>query len=146
MELKLTRAERILLFQIVNVKLDMATLRDHLMLEKIYNSIDAEGAQKELPRAIDFAKEEDKPIFEKYDGIRISDIEDQKEQAIIVEALTKAREKENEIWSNAEDPDFVVKFEDDQIKIINDFFEKDKRTWPRNYHKAIISLHEKLTK
>ena len=142
MEIQLTRAERMLLFQIVNVKLDSATLRDHILLERIYNAVDIESIG--FPKPADFASEEEAKLFEQYDGVMVNKIENEEHKAIIVEALRKAREKENEIWDNEEDPDFSIKLENDQKAIIKDFFDKDKRTWPRNYHKAIISLNNKL--
>lgn len=140
--MKLTIAERLLIGQIVNVKLNSATLREHIRLKAIYDAADPDGTP--LPIPIDFVDEEFKDLFEKYNNKRIDDIEDKDHQKILRNAMMKSNEARNKIWLNDDQADFVAKFSDDDIQMLKNFYDNDKRTFPRQYHKAILSLNEKI--
>lgn len=143
--MKLTRAERLLIAQIVNIKLDSATLKDHIQLEKIFNATKVSELKMPVPQ--DFVeKEEDKELFKKYDGIKIADIEDVEEKKIIQNAIKKSKEKEFEIFSNADSEEQLVEVDlsDEDIKVIEEFYNKDKRPFSREFHKVILDLHAKL--
>lgn len=142
--MKLTKAERLLIAQIVNIRLDNATLKDHIMLEGIYK---ATGAEKiRLPIPPDYVdNDEDKKLFQQYDGKQISEIEDQEHKEKLQNAIRQAREDEMKIWSNEGGDEEEVELTDEQIEVIKDFFDKDKRPFPREYHQVIIDLHDKLS-
>lgn len=141
--MELTKAERVLVSQIVNIKLDEATLKDHIMLEDIYKAVNTGDIK--FPNPIDYASKEDEELFSKYDGMKIDDIEDEEHRQKIQEAIRKSKEEQNKIWANEGGDEVEVNFTDDQIKVLKDFFEQDKRSWPREYHKAIYDLHSKIS-
>lgn len=142
--MKLTRAERLLAAQIVNIKLDNATLKDHIMLEGVYKA--AKSDQIRLPVPPDYIEdEEDKKLFKQYDGRQISEIEDKDHKEKLQKAIRQAREDEMKIWSNEGGDEEEVEFTTDQVETLKDFFENDKRPFPREYHQAIIDLHSKLS-
>lgn len=142
--MKLTKAERLLIAQIVNIRLDNATLKDHIMLEDIYKATRSD--QIRLPVPPDYIEnEEDKELFQQYDGQQVSQIEDEKHREKLQKAIRQAREDEMKIWSNEGGDEEEVEVTKEQIEVINDFFEKDKRPFPREYHQVIIDLHNKLS-
>lgn len=142
--MKLTKAERLLIAQIVNIRLDNATLKDHIMLEGIYKSTRAD--QIRLPIPPDYVeKEEDKKLFQQYDGKQISQIEEEEHKQTLQNAIRQAREDEMKIWSNEGGDEEEVELTNEQIEVIKDFFDKDKRPFPREYHQVIIDLHNKLS-
>jgi len=141
--MKLTVAERALMSQIINIKLDNATLKDHIMLEGIYKAVKADNI--EFPMPPDFVDEEDKQIFKDYDGMKIDEIENEEHKQKVQEAVKKSREEQNKIWANRGGNEIEVNLSEAQVAIMRDFFEQDKRTWPRDYHKAILDLHEKIS-
>jgi hypothetical protein len=141
--MNLTKPERMLVSQIVNVKLDNATLKDHIMLEGVYKVVRPEDIR--LPVPPDFVSEEDKEIFDKYDGMKIDSIGNEDHKIKIQEAFKKSREEQNKFWANSGEDEVEINFSDEQKKVILDFFEQDKRVWPREYHKAILDLHNKLS-
>lgn len=142
--MKLTRAERLLIGQIVNVKLDTATLKDHLMLEGIFRAVDPDGIK--FPNAPDFVPKDKQELFQSYNGKQIRDIENPEHQKILQKAVMAAKEEESKIWSN-EDPEeeqMDIKFKPEQITSLKNFYETDRRPIPRQYHLAIVSLNDKL--
>jgi len=141
--MKLTQAERLVIARIVNIRLDSATLKDHILLEGIYKALRPEEISFKSP--LDFVDDDVKSLFEQYDGQPINKIEDEEHKKIISEAIQKAKVEELKIWSNKDEGE-TVKLTDEQEKVILNFFEKDSRPFPRENHAAIVSLHEKLTK
>lgn len=142
--MKLTRAERLLIGQIVNIKLETATLKDHLILEGIFKATDPESI--EYPNPPQFIPEEKKELFQKYENKRVGEIEDKEDQKILQEAIMKSREAEGKIWEN-NDPkeEWVdVKLTPDQLAVLQNFYETDKRPMPRQYHQAIVTLNDKM--
>lgn len=142
--MKLTRAERLLIGQIVNIKLDTATLKDHIMLESIFKAADPDGIK--YPAPSDFVPEEKKELFQKYENKRVGEIEDKEHQKVLQEAMVKFREVESKIWEN-EDPEDEwadVKLNPEQLAVIQNHYDTDRRPFPRQYHGAIVSLNDKL--
>lgn len=139
--MKLTRAERLVVSRIVNIRLDSATLRDHILLEGIYKAVKPEEVS--LKTALDFVKEEDKVLFEKYQGMSVNEIPEEEDKRIIIEAIQMARVEELKIFSNEEEGE-EVDLTKGQAEIISDFFDKDKREFPREHHSAIVALHDKI--
>ena len=139
--MKLTRAERLIVSRIINIRLDSATLKDHILLEGIYKSVKPEEVKVRTP--LDFVDENQKEFFQQYDGKPINSIENEEHKKIISEAIHKARIEELEIFKNEEEGE-EFNLNGEQIGILVDFFEKDKRPFPREYHAAIVSLHGKL--
>lgn len=141
MRLKLAKAERLLIAQIVNIKLDSATLKDHILLEGIYKAV--KPFDIKVPTPPEFVPEDKRNLFAKYENKKISDIEDADDKKVLGEAIAKSREKEMELYTSLEKTE-GFDFQDEQIKTLKDFFDKDKRTFPREYHEAIVSLYNKL--
>jgi hypothetical protein len=141
MKLELTRAERVVIGQIINIGLNQATLKDHILLEGLYKGLDLENLK--MPVATDFVDPDKLELFNQYNEKKISDIEDVEHKKIIQEAMQKTRIEEMKIWTN-EEPADAFSLSDTQTDLIKSFFEKDKRPFPREYHKAIIALNEKL--
>ena len=140
--MKLTRAERLVVARIVNIRLDSATLKDHILLEGIYRAIMPEEINMSSP--LDFVEsEEDKKLFEKYDGKPVNQIEDEDHKQKVTEAIQKARAAELAVWANDEDG-VEMNLNGEQIKTLKNFFDKDNRPFPREQHAAIVSLHDKL--
>lgn len=140
--MNLTQAERIVVARIVNIRLDSATLKDHILLEGIYKAIRPDEVSLKTP--LDFVDEDMRPLFEQYDGKPVNDIEDEEHKRIITEAIQKARVEELTMWAN-EDEGEEIELSSEQAGIVISFFEKDNRPFPRENHAAIVSLHEKLT-
>ncbi len=141
MMLELAKAERLLIAQIVNIKLDSATLRDHILLEDIFHAV--KPFEIKVPMPPDFVSREDKHLFEKYENKRLAEIEDEDHKKILSEAVRKAKEEETKLYTQLDETE-GVEFSHEQIKTLKDFFEHDQRPFPREYHEAIISLHSKL--
>jgi hypothetical protein len=141
--MKLTRAERLLVGQIVNVKLDSATLKDHIMLEGIYKAVNPDSI--DFPYPPQFVDKENEELFNQYEGQKIDSIENEEHKQIIQEAIRKSKEAQSEIWANQGGDEEEIDLSDEQKKTLLDFFEQDKRSWPREYHQAIIDLHGKLS-
>jgi len=141
--MKLTQAERLVITRIVNIRLDSATLKDHILLEGIYKVVQPEKVSLKSP--LDFVDDDMKPLFEQYDGQPVNKIENEEHRKIITEAIQRARVEELKIWSNKDEGE-KIELTDEQEKVILNFFEKDNRPFPRENHAAIVSLHEKLTK
>jgi hypothetical protein len=141
MNLSLTRAERVVISQIVSMGLNNATLKEHLLYDKMYTSIDIENI--DVPVASDFVKPEEVELFEKYNKKPISEIEDPDHKKIIQEAMQKQRQEEAKMWANEEE---ALNFDlsADMVSALKKFFEQDKRPFPREYHQAIVSLNGKL--
>jgi 6-pyruvoyl-tetrahydropterin synthase len=116
-------------------------LKDHILLEGIYKTIAPDEVSLKTP--LDFVKEEEKELFEKYDGKPINEIEDEGHKKAITEAIQKARVAELEVFANKEKGK-EIDLSEEQVGVVKDFFEKDRRPFPREYHAAIIGLHEKL--
>ena len=140
--MKLTTAERHLIAQIVNIKLNTATLREHIRLEAIYQAADPENAP--LPIPIDFVEESQKELFSKYENQRVADIKNKDDQKIIRDAITKSNAARDVIFQNDEKPEFEAKFSEDDVQVLKQFYDTDSRSFPRQYHKAILSLNSKL--
>lgn len=140
--MQLTKAERLVVTRIVNIRLDSATLKDHILLEGIYKAVRPEEVSLKTP--LDFVDDDMKSLFEQYDGQPVNKIEDEEHKRIITEAIQKARVEELKIWSNKDEGE-KVELTDEQEKIILNFFEKDSRPFPRENHAAIVSLHKKFT-
>lgn len=137
----LTKAERLVIGRIVNIRLDSATLKDHILLEGIYKATRPDEVTFKTP--LDFVDEDMRTLFEQYDGKPVNSIENEEHKKIITEAIQKARVEEMEVWAN-EDSGDEVELTGDQIGVILGFFDKDTRPFPRENHAAIVSLHEKL--
>jgi hypothetical protein len=143
MKLELIATERLLVGQIVNIRLDSATLRDHIKLESIFDKVESDKVK--IPVPPDYVPEEKKELFKKYENQQINSITDENDKREIQDAIQKARKDEALFWEGEFNPDpKEVEFEDWQLQIVKDFFEKDQRPFPRVYHKAILSLAEKL--
>jgi hypothetical protein len=142
--MKLSMAERLLRGQIVNVKLNTATLKDHIMLESIFKDADPDSIEYPIPQ--NFVPDDKQELFQKYENKQIKDIEDEEDKKVLQQAMIESREAEAKIWENkeSEDEQVNVKFSPDQLKVLNDFYETDKRPFPRQYHDAIVSLHDKI--
>lgn len=140
--MKLTTAERHLIAQIVNIKLNTATLREHIRLEAIYQAADPENAK--LPIPMDFVEESQKELFTKYENQRVTDIKNEDDQKIIRDAITKSNAARDAIFQNDEKPEFEAKFSEDDVQVLKQFYDTDSRSFPRQYHQAILSLHSKL--
>lgn len=141
MRIELTRAERIVLSQVVNIGLNSATLKDHILLEDIYKNLDTENMK--VPIVLDYVSPEDSELFHKYDGKAVSEIEDEGHKKTIQEAMHKQREDEAKMFDNEEQSE-SFDFSKDQFDMIKRFFETDKRPFRREYHNAIVALHGKL--
>lgn len=140
--MKLTQAERLVVARIVNIRMDSATLKDHIQLEGIYKAIKPEEISLKTP--LDFIEDEaDRELFEKYDGQPVNQIEDEAHKKKITEAIQKARVDELSVWAN-DDEGKEVEFSVEQAQTIKNFFDKDNRPFPREHHAAIVSLHDKL--
>lgn len=139
--MKLTQAERLVVSNIVNIRLDKATLKDHILLEGIYKAV--RPAEIALKNALDFVKDEEKELFEKYNGMPINNIPDEDHKKLITEAIQMARVEELSIYLN-EDEGEEIDLTKEQAAVIEDFFEKDKREFPREQHSAIVGLHDKI--
>lgn len=142
MKLELAKAERLLISQIVNIKLDSATLRDHILLEGIFHAV--KPLEIEIPTPPEFVPQDKKSLFEKYENQRVSDIQDEEDKKVISEAIRKSREKEMELYTNLDETD-TFELTEEEVRTLKDFFEKDKRPFSRELHEAIISLHNKLS-
>jgi hypothetical protein len=143
MKLNLTLAERILIGQIVNIRLDSATLRDHILLEGVFKAVDASDIK--LPIPPDFVPEEKRELFKQYDNKPVTEIADEEDRKLIQEAIIKARTEEAKIWEETDDNEvLLLELSSFQLDTIREFFEKDKRPFPKNFHKAILTLSEKL--
>jgi len=140
--MKLTRAERLIITRIVNIRMDSATLKDHIVLEGIYKATKPEEIK--IKSMIDYVDGEQKKLFEQYDGKPINSIENEEHKKIISEAIQKARVEELEVFSNKDEGE-EIHLVSEQVGVLKDFFDKDKRPFPREYHTAIVSLYEKLT-
>jgi len=140
--MKLNQAERLVIVRIVNIQLNSATLKDHILLEGIYKALKPEKISLKTP--LDFVDDDMRSLFEQYDGKPVNNIKDEKHRKIITEAIQKARVEELKVWSSKDEGE-EVKLTSEQLGIINDFFERDNRPFPRENHAAIVSLHEKLT-
>jgi len=141
--MNLTIAERLLIGQIVNVRLNSASLGEHIKLESIYKTVDPDSVS--LPFPLDYVNEEQKLLFEKYDRMQIDDIENKDHQEILRNAMIKSNEERNRIWNNGDKSNFEVNLTKDEIVILKEFYDSDKRTFPKQYHKAILSLYGKIT-
>lgn len=141
--MNLTRAERLLVGQIVNVKLDSATLKDHIMLEGIYKAVDPDSI--DFPYPPDYVDKDDQWLFTEYEGQKIENIENEEHRQKIQEAVQKAKQSQSEIWANSGGDETEINLSEEQKKTLTDFFEQDKRSWPREYHQAIIDLYNKLS-
>lgn len=142
--MKLSRAERLLIGQIVNIKLEQATLKDHIMLESIFKVVNPDSI--EYPKPPDFIPEEKRELFQKYENKRVGEIEDKEDQKMLQEAIMKSREAESAIWEN-DDPEkewVEIQLKPEQLAILSNFYETDRRPFPRQYHQAIIALNGKL--
>lgn len=139
--MKLTRAERLVVSRIVNIRLDSATLKDHILLEGIYKAV--KPGEISLKTALDYVKEEDRVLFEKYEGMPINEIPEEEDKKTITEAIQMARVEELKVFSNEEEGE-EVGLTKEQAGIISDFFDKDKRQFPREHHSAIVALHDKI--
>ena len=142
--MKLTRAERLLIGQVVNIKLDGATLKDHLVLEGIFKVVDPDSI--EYPAPPNFIPENKKELFQKYENKRISEIEDKEDQKVLQKAIMDSREAESKIWENKDlEEEWVeIRLTPDQMAVLKNFYETDKRPFPRQYHDAIVTLDDKL--
>lgn len=141
MQVELAKAERLLVAQIVNIKLDSATLRDHILLEGIFHAV--KPFEIKVPMPPDFVEEDKKYLFEEYENKKLSDIEDPEHKAALSEAVRRAKEEEIKLYSNLEETE-GIELTHEQMKTLKDFIENDKRPFPREYHEAIISLNSKL--
>lgn len=140
--MKLTRAERLVIARIVNIRLDSATLKDHILLEGIYRAIMPDEINLSTP--LDFVENEnDRELFTKYDGQPVNQIENEDDKKVITEAIQKARMAELEVWANDEKP-AEIDLSGEQTRTLKNFFDKDNRPFPREQHAAIVSLHDKL--
>jgi len=141
MKLDLTNAERVLIGQMINISMNAATLKDHIILEGIYGAVEIETLK--MPIATDFVKPEEVDLFAQYNGKPISEIENEEHRKTIQEAMQKQRVEEMKMWAN-DGPGSEINFSNEQLEMIKKFFEQDKRPFPREYHKAIVALHGKL--
>ena len=82
--MKLTQAERLVVSRIVNIRMDSATLKDHILLEGIYKATRPDEISLKTP--LDFVDDEMRPLFEQYDGKPVNSIEDKEHQRITVMA------------------------------------------------------------
>jgi len=141
MNVELTRAERIVLSQAVNIGLNSATLRDHILLEGIYKSLDIENMK--VPIVLDYVSPEEAELFHKYDGKAVSEIENEDHKKLIQEAMHKQKADEAKMFDNEEQGE-SFDLSKDQIDMLKRFFETDKRPFRREYHSAIVALNGKL--
>lgn len=142
MKIELTIAERILLSRVVNIVIDHATLKEHILLEQIYDLLKLDDVK--YPQIIDFVKPEEVDLFNIYNGKKIDEIGNEEHKKVISEAMQKQRIEEARIWSNRDENLFETAFSQEQLDLIKRFFEQDKREYDRNTHLAIVSLHKKL--
>jgi len=144
MKVKLTAAERILIANIVGFQLERASLKEHLMLDSVYEKIDVENIP--IPTPLDFLENKDDAIlFEKYNNKPISEIEDEHEREIVKNALDASKDAEQRIYENNQKEETLeVGLDDDEVDVLNTFFDKDKRPFSRQFHQAIVDLHKKL--
>lgn len=142
--MKLNKAERFLIGQIVNIKMGSASLRDHIRLEKIFKAADPDSIILSTPE--DFVPADKKELFAKYDGKDLKEIEDKDDQAVLRDAILKTNEERAKVWNDESEGDFEAKFSTEDIIILKDFYEKDQRTFPKQYHAAILTLSNKLEK
>lgn len=140
--MKLTKAERLMAAQILNTKVEKATLREHIQLEKLFNKLDAENIR--LPIPPDYVNDDQQELFSKYENKKVSDIEDENDKQIIQEAMQKSRQDEMKFWANEDEETVDIEFNDEDIKKLFEFFDKDERQFPREYHKVIVDLYNKL--
>ena len=96
--MQLTTAERLVVGRIVNIRLDSATLKDHILLEGIYKAIRPDEIS--MPTPLDFVDDDMRELFEQYDGQPVNSIKDEEHKKIITEAIQKARVEELKVWSN----------------------------------------------
>lgn len=139
--MNLTQAERLVIGRIVNIRLDSATLKDHILLEGIYKATRPDEISMKTP--LDFVDDDMRELFEQYDGKPVNSIEDEEHKKIITEAIQKARVEELQVWTN-DDEGEEIELTSEQAAIIVNFFDRDSRPFPRENHAAIVSLHEKL--
>lgn len=142
MKIELTMAERILLSRVINIVIDHATLKEHILLEQIYDLLKLEDVK--YPQVTDYIKPEEVELFNTYNGKKIDEIENLEHRKVIGEAMQRQRIEEARIWSNRDENLFETVFSQDQLDLIKRFFEQDKREYDRNTHLAIVSLHKKL--
>jgi hypothetical protein len=140
--MKLTTAERMLIGQIVNIKLNSATLREHIRLEAIFK--EAKVDEVKLPFPQDFVSDEQKELFDKYNNMRVDEIKDEKDQIVIKEAIIKSNQEREKVWTNTDGNDMNINLTNEDIDILKGFFNSDQRKFPKDYHTAILSLHKKL--
>ncbi len=139
--MQLTKAERLVVSRIVNIRLDNATLKDHILLEGIYKAIKPEEVIIKTP--LDYVETDQIELFSQYDGEPVNKIENEEHRKIITSAIQQARVEELKMWSNEETPN-EVEITDEQAKVLINFIDKDTRPFSREQHAAIVSLHEKL--
>ena len=120
--MKLTIAERVLIGQIINVKMSSATLKEHIRLETIFKAVDVENAK--LPAAIDYVEEDQKELFKKYDGQQIASIKDKEAAEILQEAMKNSAIDREKIWANEEEADFNAELSNEDLAILRNFFER----------------------
>jgi hypothetical protein len=140
--MELTKTERLMAAQILNTQVEKATLREHIQLEKLFNKLDAENIR--LPIPPDYVDDEHQELFSKYENKKVSDIEDENDKAIIQDAMQKARQDEMKFWSNEDKETKTIDLSDEDISKLLEFFDKDERQFPREYHQAIVDLYNKL--
>ena len=140
--MKLTEAERILVGQIVNIKMEEATLREHLVLEEVYKLVDVDKIKYPVPPH--FVPEEHQGLFKEYEGKKIADIEDEEAKAILQTAVRDSQAAEQKLWKNEQENLSDVNLNKEQVAALKRFYDKDQRPFPRHYHEAILSLHNKL--
>lgn len=143
--MKLTEPERLLIAHIINLKLDNSTLKEHILLERIYKKVNPDEIK--LPSILDLVENEtQRELIEKYDGVKIGDIEDKEHRLIIQDLMKRLKESELKFWSNQEKDNILnVDLTKEEVNLINNIIEVDKRPFPREFHKVIIDLVNKLS-
>lgn len=142
MKVSLSRPERLLLAQVINVSLNNATLLEHIRLESLITSVDLESIKQ--PTVMDLVPPENVDLFSKYEGMNLNDIKDENDKKILTEALQRQRVEDMKFWANEDTELKELEVSNEQINLVKKFFDQDKRPFPKEYHKAIVALHGKL--
>lgn len=149
-EIGLLPQERYLISEIFNFNLKNITLKQHIALEAIMKKLLID--EIDFP-SLDSLKEsknftdEDIEMYLKYPpGTKLADVESVEDRECIRKIYRAMQELESDFWQS-EDESLVkkIEFTKDEIEMIKKSYESDEKTFPDITHKAIISLHTKIT-
>ena len=134
--MKLNRKERAFIGMMLDNHFGKGTIKEHIEIEDIFKKIKLD--------TIDYPALDNNELFNKYQGMRVEDIEDENDRNKLKELLAKFNFEVITFWSKPEnDVEEEFNINDEEIKFLKKMSKSETASYPIYTHKTIISLMKK---